>query len=83
MTKWHPEDGGYKAHVTSAINEWIMTNTFMAYILTFHKEFRNVEFEEPPITLSDKLLTAPKVFPQALQVEVIQFNNHNLYENGK
>ncbi|KAI4458281.1 fasting-inducible integral membrane protein tm6p1-related [Holotrichia oblita] len=49
ITKWTPKYAGYKAHVISAIAEWITVTLTMGYICTFTHEFRKVIVYEPEI----------------------------------
>ncbi|XP_015912317.1 DNA damage-regulated autophagy modulator protein 2 [Parasteatoda tepidariorum] len=48
-TKWHPEDGGFRAHIISTAAEWIVVISFDCFILTFAKEMQKISISSPQV----------------------------------
>ncbi|XP_048729265.2 DNA damage-regulated autophagy modulator protein 1-like [Ostrea edulis] len=41
--KWKPTDGGFAAHITSTISEWVTASTFLCFFFTYVKDFRKIK----------------------------------------
>ena len=42
---WKPGQSGYEMHLVSSIAEWITAFTFLAYFLSFYREFDRISIE--------------------------------------
>lgn len=50
---WTPEDAGFICHIVATISEWIIVFLILLFILSYTKEFAELEFEEVKFKIKD------------------------------